>query len=109
MNVRRSIPWQRLATWSVAAGLVLGVGLQLAQRRSQRRIDALFGPPALPSAVAEMARHVESVAGPEGARWVGEQLATATAARSRMRRAFDAPEQAWPAVDPALYQLSSVR
>jgi hypothetical protein len=91
----------------VAAGLLVGIGLQYWQWRFDRRIDALFGPPALPSSLADTLQAVESVAGRGGGRWLRERHAISTA-RSPWRRDHETQPLPWPVATSTLYQVSSL-
>jgi len=76
----------RLWRWAaaVAAGLLLGVGLNVwAVRTTEARLARLYGPSAVPQPIVAVAEAVESVTDAETARWVQQRLLTAHQERLR--------------------------
>jgi len=76
----------RLWRWAaaVAAGLLLGVGLNVwAIRTTDARLARLYGPPVVPQPIVAAAEAVESVTDAETARWVQQRLLAAHQERLR--------------------------
>jgi hypothetical protein len=76
----------RLWRWAgaVAAGLLLGVGLNVwVIRTTEARLARLYGPPTVPQPIVAVAEAVESVTDAETARWVQQRLFAAHQERLR--------------------------
>jgi hypothetical protein len=68
-------PWLRRAAAATAAGLLLGVGLNLwVTKESQRRFAQLFGPPPVSKRAMEIAKDVEAITDAETGQWVYRQF-----------------------------------
>jgi len=69
--------WGRRWGLAVAAGLLLGVSLNVwAVRTVDRRLARLYGPTPVPRQITEYARTVEAVTDAATAHWMEEQLYT---------------------------------
>jgi len=66
---------ERIFAWTVAAALLVGIGLCAWQRQVvDARLATAFGPPPQSSAIAELVRTIESTSGPGTGRWLSERL-----------------------------------
>ena len=74
----RPLRWERWCGLAVAAGLLLGLGLNAwVVQAQEQRLARLYGPRPVPQQIVELARAVESVTDAETAQRVQQQLATA--------------------------------
>jgi hypothetical protein len=81
------VRWQRWCGRAVAAGLVLGIALNVwISWNHERRLATLYGPPPLPASVLDVARAVESVTDRPTAQWLQQRFAAA------YRSPFSLPE-----------------
>jgi hypothetical protein len=80
---RRAKPrWERIFELSVAASVLIAVGLVLWRQRAEAPWQArVYGPRAVPSEIAEVAKAVASVTDEETGRWIQEQLSAAMSSR----------------------------
>jgi hypothetical protein len=75
---RPRVHWQRACGLAVAAGLVLGIALNVwLSWRHETRLAQLYGPSPLPATVIDVARAVESVTDRPTAQWLTQRLAAA--------------------------------
>jgi hypothetical protein len=66
---------EKLSAWTVAASLLIGIGLCAWQRHVvDARLATAFGPPPQPSTITELVRTIESTGGPGAGRWLSERL-----------------------------------
>jgi hypothetical protein len=78
LNRRKKPRWERMFERSVAASLLIAVGLACWRTRADEQWQArVFGPPAVPSAIAEVAKAVASVTDEQTGRWFQERLSDA--------------------------------
>jgi hypothetical protein len=69
-------PWLRRAAITVAASLLLGIGLNVwATKASEQRLARLFGPPPISQQAMEIAEDVEKITDAQTGQWVYRQLA----------------------------------
>ncbi|HEV3138304.1 MAG TPA: hypothetical protein VGZ26_10375 [Pirellulales bacterium] len=80
---RRSTPrWERMFEQVVAASLLVAAGLACWRTRDEEQWQArVYGPPTVPSAIAEVAQAVASVTDEQTGRWVQERLSAALPSR----------------------------
>jgi hypothetical protein len=69
---RRSL--EKLSAWTVAAALLVGIGLCAWQQQVSARLEALYGPASVRADIAELIRSVESVSGPGSGQWIAERM-----------------------------------
>ncbi len=82
LNRRNKPRWERMFERSVAACLIIAVGLACWRMRAEDAWQArVYGPPAVPSAIAEVAKAVASVTDEQTGRWVQERLSAALSSR----------------------------
>jgi hypothetical protein len=85
----RHVSFEKLSALAVAAGLLVGIGLQAWQWRLEKRIEALYVDKPMPRALADVVRAVESVTDKETARRFAEQLTAMNATPSVREKKFD--------------------
>ena len=90
-----------LSAWTVAASLLVGIGLCGWQQRVDARLEALYGPSPVSADIADLIRSVESVSGPGSGSWIAERL---LASKSQRVRRNNLPQE--PAI--TTFHLSSV-
>jgi hypothetical protein len=97
----RTLPGlEKLSAWTVAAALLVGVGLCAWQRSVvDARLAAAFGPPLQSSAITELVRTIESASGPGTGRWLSERLVAFESRRERSHQ---------PDVSITTYPLSTL-
>ncbi|MBI3838192.1 MAG: hypothetical protein HY288_09710 [Planctomycetia bacterium] len=82
LNRRKKPRWERMFERSVAASLLIAVGLACWRTRADEQWKArVYGPRPVPSSIAEVAQAVASVTDQETGRWVREQLSAAMSSR----------------------------
>jgi hypothetical protein len=83
MEAESGSPWLRRAGWTVAAALLLGVGLNVwLSWRSEQVLAQFYGPPPISKQAMEIALDIGKTAGPEMTQWVYERLAPKSRDRS---------------------------
>ena len=92
---------EKLSAWTVAAALLVGIGLCAWQQRVDARLEALYGPSPVPADVADLIRSVESVSGPGSGSWIAERL---LASKSQRVRKNNSPQESFITT----FQLSSM-
>jgi len=66
---------EKISAWTVAAALLVGIGLCAWQRQVvDARLATAFGPPPQSSTIVELVREIESTSGPGTGRWLSERL-----------------------------------
>ena len=87
----RTLPsFEKLSAWTVAAALLVGIGLCAWERSVvDARLAAAFGPPPQLSAITELVRTIESANGPGSGRWLSERLLALKSRRERSHQPDD--------------------
>ena len=81
---------EKLSAWTVAAALLVGIGLCAWQRSVvDARLAAAFGPATQSSAIKQLVRDVESTSGPGTGRWLSERLLALKSRHERSRQPDD--------------------
>jgi hypothetical protein len=82
LNRPKKPRWERVFERSVAASLLIAAGLACWRTRAEEQWQArVYGPPTVPSAIAEVAQAVASVTDEQTGRWVQERLSAGSSSR----------------------------
>jgi hypothetical protein len=78
---------EKLSACTVAAALLIGIGLCAWQRQVvDARLAATFGPAPVSTTITELVRDVESTSGPGTGRWLSERLLASKSRHERPHR-----------------------
>ncbi len=87
---------EKLSAWTVAASLLVGIGLCAWQRIVvDARLASAFGPAGQSSTITQLVRDIESTSGPDSGRWFSERLA-AYKSRHERQHHLDEPLTTYP-------------
>jgi hypothetical protein len=87
---------EKLSAWTVAAALLVGIGLCAWQRNVvDARLASAFGPAPQSSTITDLVRDVESTSGPDAGRWLSERLVAIKSGHERQHH-LDEPITTFP-------------